>query len=136
MYDTLPTLARPWYTYRGERRNRDRGGPWQSTRRLSYDERQALNEARKLTLTPGGISARDRHKRLNTERVLRYMAASSAFPPAHTDEGVKLRIAFGQLAPKIGPGRASIHTLHRKIAIAEVRAAERDKLLPKQRWYQ
>lgn len=95
--------ARPAISYRAARRN--------AMRKIG-------NRARVGT---GASSYSDRHTRLNTERTLKSMARMGQLPPPTTKEGAYIRALLAQLAPKVGPGKRSIHTLHRKIAIAEQR---------------
>jgi hypothetical protein len=120
-YIGYESLARPGYTYRGARRNTSKGRPWVSDRKLSHAEREAANHARKLTLTPAGVSLHDRHARLENEQNIQAIKRSGNMPPPHTKEGAYVRALVASVAPKIGPGKPSIHTLHRKIAISEQR---------------
>jgi hypothetical protein len=109
-YIGYESLARPGYTYRGARRNTSKGRPWVSDRKLSHAEREAANHALKLNLTPAGVSLHDRHARLNVERWLRSSRRQGHVPGITAVTPVKA-----------GSGKRSIHTLHRKIAIAEQR---------------
>ena len=98
-----PPNARPAITYRAARRN----GLRTLGNRIS-----------------GGTAASsysDRHTRLETEQRLRAIKRAGQLPSPATREGAYVRALLAQLAPKVGPGKRSIHTLHRKIAIAEQR---------------
>lgn len=99
-------FARPWYAYRAERRNQLRRGGLL---------------APPQTVGTAASSYSDRHQRLANEQNLKAIKRAGVMPPPHTKEGAYVRALLAQLAPKIGPGKRSIHTLHRKIAIAEER---------------
>ncbi len=102
----MESLARPNYTFRGERRNA-----------MTMIEKVA----RAISVGTGASSYSDRHTRLETEQRLKAIKRAGVLPSPATKEGAYVRALLAQLAPKIGPGKRSIHTLHRKIAIAEQR---------------
>lgn len=100
-----PPNARPATSYRSSRRNilRTEG-------KLFFKKRDAAD-----------LSYSDRHTRLEIERNLKAIKRAGVLPSPATKEGAYVRALLAQLAPKVGPGKRSIHTLHRKIAIAEQR---------------
>jgi hypothetical protein len=103
-------------TYRAARRN----GRWRWFKPLNTRPQAQVERA-------GAMSQRARLIDLKAELQLKSMARAGRLPPPHTKEGQLLRAMLAGFAPKRGPGKPSVTTLHRKIAIAELREARRNE---------
>lgn len=69
-----------------------------------------------------GVRSREGSLRdLQAELQIKAMARVGQLPPPNTKEGQALRAILASYAPKIGPGRRNIHTLHRKIVLGVLR---------------
>lgn len=74
------------------------------------------------TFHKAGVRSREGSLRdLQAELQIKALARTGNLPPPTTKEGQALRAILASYAPKIGPGRRNIHTLHRKIVLGVLR---------------